>query len=45
MTSSSGFWTVRGKDITILTGDFNAKTGADDNGYEDLMGTRDGTDE
>ena len=27
------------KDITILTGDFNAKIGMDNTGYEDIMGT------
>ena len=27
------------KDITILMGDFNAKTGMDNTGYEDVMGT------
>ena len=27
------------KDITILMGDFNAKIGMDNRGYEDLMGT------
>ncbi|KAJ8346757.1 hypothetical protein SKAU_G00281580 [Synaphobranchus kaupii] len=30
---------LRTKDVTILMGDFNAKTGADNNGYEDIMGT------
>lgn len=29
----------RAKDITILMGDFNAKTGADNTGYKDIMGT------
>ena len=28
----------RAKDITILMGDFNAKIGADNTGYEDIMG-------
>ena len=27
------------KDITILMGDFNAKIGMDNTGYEDIMGT------
>ena len=27
------------KDITTLMGDFNAKTGMDNTGYEDIMGT------
>ena len=27
------------KDITILMGDFNAKFGMDNTGYEDIMGT------
>ncbi|KAJ8351936.1 hypothetical protein SKAU_G00234120 [Synaphobranchus kaupii] len=30
---------LRTKDVTILMGDFNAKTGAENNGYEDIMGT------
>ena len=28
------------KDMTILMGDFNAKIGSDNTGYEDIMGTR-----
>ena len=39
---------IRGtKDITILMGDFNAKIGMDNTGYEDIMGTQSwtGTDE
>ena len=28
------------KDITIVMGDFNAKIGADNTGYEDTMGTQ-----
>lgn len=29
----------RAKDVTILMGDFNAKIGSDNTGYDDIMGT------
>ena len=30
----------RAKDMTLMMGDFNAKTGADNTGYDDVMGTQ-----
>ena len=30
----------REKDVIILMGDFNAKIGTDNNGYEEVMGTQ-----